>query len=353
MKEQAKALALAAAGLVAAGGMPSRRTQPASTWSVPRRRWHAALARGDHESGHHRRQERRAGQISRRIDVHGRVVSGSDQRRRLLSGRRDRHDVVACGMDGVHGLQSGEPAGGIVQRGVERQQVDLVGGFVLDQRQRHGQGAVLASNNTKAGTTGVLYSAGLFSGGDRAVQSGDTLNVSYTREPVMSPQELLSALVAEIRDDPAGMGYAAFVPDAPGRIRELLNDPARASMSATRFVTALTVLAEVGPAGASALRSIERFANAEPAEDDPPEVAGLRDSAYFAMGRYAPPVLTSVTRPRRCCWTLVAIAVIAQEQADGLKGMAVQPCSRFALLTSRINATWMKNGTRRHRADRG
>lgn len=155
----------------------------------------------------------------------------------------------------------------------------------------------------------------------------------------MSPQELLSALVAEIRDDPAGMGYAAFVPDAPGRIRELLNDPARASMSATRFVTALTVLAEVGPAGASALRSIERFANAEPAEDDPPEVAGLRDSAYFAMG----PVRTTgvdIGHPttQMLLDALVAIAVITQEQADGLKGMAVQPCSRFALLTGRINA---------------
>lgn len=41
-------------------------------------------------------------------------------------------------------------------------------------------GAFLTSNSTKSGTTGTLFSASDFTGGDRAVVSGDTLTVTYT-----------------------------------------------------------------------------------------------------------------------------------------------------------------------------
>ena len=42
-------------------------------------------------------------------------------------------------------------------------------------------GAFLISDNTKSGTTGILFSASDFAApGDRVVSSGDTLNVTYT-----------------------------------------------------------------------------------------------------------------------------------------------------------------------------
>lgn len=156
----------------------------------------------------------------------------------------------------------------------------------------------------------------------------------------MTPQELRAALADEIRNDPADLGYGPFISDAPGRITELLNEPARASMPATRLVSARTVLAETGALGALALSAMEAFDEAGPGEGPTLEARGLHAVVHWAMRFVTSNDGIDVGHPttHQMLDALVLAGVIEQPMADALRGMSVQPCSRFALLAGNINA---------------
>lgn len=65
---------------------------------------------------------------------------------------------------------------------VSSQSVDnsaSVAAFNINGGQTFG-GAFICSDNTVGGTSGILYGAGAFTGGDRAVINGDTVNVTVT-----------------------------------------------------------------------------------------------------------------------------------------------------------------------------
>lgn len=52
--------------------------------------------------------------------------------------------------------------------------------FSINTNSQTIKGAFLITNSTKGGSTGILFSAGLFTGGDEAVDDGDLLRSSYT-----------------------------------------------------------------------------------------------------------------------------------------------------------------------------
>lgn len=67
----------------------------------------------------------------------------------------------------------GSISGGSVDNSASKAVFNINGTATLD-------GCFLTDNNTKGGTTGTLLGEGAFTGGDRAVQNGDTLNVTVT-----------------------------------------------------------------------------------------------------------------------------------------------------------------------------
>jgi len=70
-------------------------------------------------------------------------------------------------------LTLGTVSGGSVDNSASRASYSINGSGTVG-------GAFVVSDNTKSGTAGILYGGGAFSGGNRTVANGDTLNVTIT-----------------------------------------------------------------------------------------------------------------------------------------------------------------------------
>lgn len=135
----------------------------------------------------------------------------------------------------------------------------------------------------------------------------------------MTPQQL-ALLRAHIDSTPA-LASQPQTPDGAYAIAEALNAPG-GTAPRERFVTARTVLAEVGPTGAAALDKLDAFAD-EPAPADP-VLASIHSSARWAM-QFVTSDGIDVGHPttRSLLDAMAAAAVITQGEADAIKALAL------------------------------
>ena len=132
-----------------------------------------------------------------------------------------------------------------------------------------------------------------------------------------------AALHTEVMTDPAGMGYAPYLPDSPGRVVEMLNEP-RFSMPKTTMVTARGIMASfgLGPiAGAAFLDKLEALGTVN---------STIKWAMVFLRGEQGIDVGEPATYA--VLSSLVGVGGITQEEVDGVKAMALQPASRAEVL---------------------
>jgi hypothetical protein len=134
----------------------------------------------------------------------------------------------------------------------------------------------------------------------------------------MTPAEL-SALAAEIKNDPAGLGYAAHLPFDPVRVVDLINMPTY-TMLKTRYVTARTILAECAD-GAALLDALQAAAA---------NVSAVKWMMTFlqqdsGMDAGHPKTQANIDE-------LVAAGMLSSAFGAELKNIALQPASRAEII---------------------
>jgi len=129
-----------------------------------------------------------------------------------------------------------------------------------------------------------------------------------------------SALVDELRVDPAVRGYSQYMPDAPGMVLQLLNEQSDSMVKAIKSSTG-QAWAAAGP-----------YANIVDAGNDPahpcrPSCLMLRDTLVSGVDIH---VESGDVQYMLAAW--VATNVITQLQLDDLFSRAKQPASRVEVL---------------------
>lgn len=133
----------------------------------------------------------------------------------------------------------------------------------------------------------------------------------------------LTQLKAELQADPAGRGYMAHVPHAPGALADLLNAPT-ATLAKTRMVTARGIMASygLGPAGGAAfLDKLEALAANVPAIKW--ALKFLQTEAGIDIGEPATQLMLT---------SLIGVGGITADEVNCVKSMALQPASRAEVL---------------------
>jgi len=133
----------------------------------------------------------------------------------------------------------------------------------------------------------------------------------------------LAQLKTELQTDPAGLGYAAHVPHAPGTLADMLNAQS-VTMAKPRMITARGIMASYGlgpSAGAAFLDKMDALAAGVPAIKW--AIKFLQAESGIDVGEPATQaMLTSLT----------GVGGITQAEVDGVKAMALQPASRAEVL---------------------
>lgn len=132
----------------------------------------------------------------------------------------------------------------------------------------------------------------------------------------------MSILSDEITNDPTGKGYAAFLPDQPGKVVDLLNAYNETKVKA-RMITARGILSDYPGGPVEAATVLDKLDTAAPT------IPALRWAWAFIKGEGI-----DIGHPATQAMldTLATATVLTSTEAANLKSLAVQPASRAEVL---------------------